>query len=444
MSRGQTRAIVILAVAALLLALPASGSEARKHRLSNGVTVITMPGEWNRIVAISVMVDAGSKHDPSKLPGLANLTTSMLVQGTTTRTAPELAELTDSAGLRMNVETSRDYAAVSITAIDSQFDLALEVITDVLQRPAFDESRLLEVQRTVHERIETWQDDPFTAPLNRVYELVYGDHPYAHDPMGEIKGIERITSEHLVKFHSSRYVGGSTVVSIVGNFDEKHALKLLSELLSDYPDRQASVPVAPPVPMVDAETTTIFKDVSDSQIVMGFVAPTSASPDFPVITVIDALMGQGSASRLSAALGENGAGLADVTGSFCRCGDDASAFVIYASTDDPDGALAVMREQIESLSTDPVTDQELLTAKNRLVGRHVITGQTNLVRAARLASYELAGLGVDFADSFLTAVNRVDKDDIQRVASEWLRKPATVIVRPGKTAPPRGTKRAGI
>ncbi len=444
MSRGQTRTIIILVAAALLLALPASGGAVRKHRLSNGVTVLTMPGEWNRIVAISVMVDAGSKHDPTKLPGLANLTNSMLMQGTTTRTAPELAELTDSAGLRMGVETARDYATISITSIDSQFDLALEVITDVLQRPAFDETRLLDVQRTVHEKIEARQDDPFTTPISRVSELIYGDHPYAHDPLGEIKGIERITSEHLVKFHTSRYAGGGTVISIVGNFDEKHAVELLSQLLSNYPDRQVPPPVIPPAPRVGAETTTIFKDVSESYIAMGFTAPRADSPDFGAMAVVDALMGLGSGSRLSAALGENGAGLSDVTGSFCRCGQDASDFVVYASADDPDEVVGVLESEIARLSTEPVSDHELQTAKNRLVGRHVITGQTNLVRAARIASYELAGLGFNFADSFLTAVNRVDKDDVQRVASEWLRKPATVIVRPGKTAPPRGTKRAGI
>jgi predicted Zn-dependent peptidase len=155
-------------------------------------------------------------------------------------------------------------------------------------------------------------------------------------------------------------------------------------------------------------------------------------------------MGMGSGSRLPSVLGENGAGLSDVNGSFCRCGQDVSTLILYASTKDADAAIRVIESEIERLSTEPVSDRELSRAKNTLVGRHVLRGQTNLVRAARLASYELAGLGFNFADSFLTAVNRVDKDDIQRVASEWLKKPATVVVQPGKTAPPRGRKRAGI
>ena len=444
MPRKPASICIMIAAAALLAALPAQGGDVGRHRLSNGVTVLTMPGEWNQIVAISVMIDAGSKHDPAKLPGLANLTNSMLLQGTTTRTAPELAELVDSAGLSMGVETSRDNATVYVTAIDSEFDLALEVIADVLQRPAFDESRLLEAQRVAQESIAERLEDPFTTPLARVAELIYDDHPYARDPWGTVKGIERITAAHLVKFHTGRYVGGSTVISIVGDFPEKHALKQLMELLSDYPDMQTTPADLPSVSMDGAETATVFKDVDESYIVMGFAAPAADDPDFIAFEVLDALIGLGSGSRLAEVLGENGAGLADVTGAFCRCGQDVSMFVLYASTEDPDGVIDVVESEIERLSAEPVPDEELRTARNRLIGRHVINGQTNLVRAARLASYELAGLGFDFADSFLTAVNRVDKDDILRVASEWLTKPATVVVQPGETAPPRGRKRAGI
>lgn len=444
MLRGRTIALVVLTTAALLAALPASGGDVGRHRLSNGVTVLTMPGEWNRIVAISVMVDAGSKHDPAKLPGLANLTNAMLVQGTVDRTAPELAELTDSAGLMVGVETNRDYASVYVTGIDSQFDVALEVVTDILQRPAFDGKRLLEVQRNAIDAIAGRQEDPFTTPLERVSELLYGDHPYAHEPMGTSKGIERIEAGHLVKFHSQRYVGGSTIVSIVGNFEVKPALKRLEELLEGYPDAEAPPAKSPSIVRDELGSAKIFKDVDQSYVAMGFVAPPADNPDFAAVGVLDAIMGMGSGSRLATALVEDGAGLAEIAGSFCRCGHDVSSVVVYASAEDADDVLGAIENEIEKLSTEPVADQELQSAKNRLIGRHVISGQTNLVRAVRLASYELAGLGADYADSFLTAVNRVDKDDIQRVASEWLQKPATVVVRPGKTAPPRGTKRAGI
>jgi len=441
MRRGA--ALALVTVIALCLALPAQGG-VRRHKLSCGATLLTMPADWNRIVAVTAVVDAGSLRDPEKLPGLANLTRAMLLQGTTTRTAPELAELVDAAGLTIGTDMSVDNAIVYVTAIDSELELALEVIADVLQRPAFDESRLIEEQRAVYDALAEEQDDPFTTPFEKVGEMLFGNHAMGRDPHGTTEGISRITPAHLVDFHSRYYVGSRTVISVVGNFDEDDVVDRLDDLMSDYPNELPPPPKPPIVRRDEATSAKVFKDVDKSYLAMGFLAPPVDHPDFPALEVMDAIVGLGRGSRLSRVLSEAGADVSDTHGAFCRCGQLNSAFVIYASTDDLENTLDLIEDQISSLRSESVSDEELATAKNRLIGRHEIQGQTNLVRAVRLASYELAGLGFDFVDTFLTAVNRVDKDDILRVASEWLEKPATVVVRPGETAPRRGPKRAGI
>jgi predicted Zn-dependent peptidase len=441
MRRGTV--IALITVVALAGATPAWGDVGR-HKLSCGATLLTMPADWNRIVAITAVIDAGSLHDPDKLPGLANLTRSMLLQGTTTRTAPELAELVDSAGLTIGTDISVDNATVYVTAIDSELDLALEVLADVLQRPAFDESRLLEEQRAVYDALAAQQDDPFAAPFEKLGEILFGKHPMGRMPHGTTEGISRITPVHLIKFHSERYVGPRTVISVVGNFDVKDVVRRLDELMSDYPSALPPPPKPPAVTFEGPKSTKIYKDVDESYIARGFLAPPADHPDFAAFEVMDAIIGLGTGSRLSRSLGEAGANVSRTYGAYCRCGQRVSAFVMYASTDDPDTTLDLIDDELSSLMTEVVSDEELAMAKNRMHGRHERQGQTNLVRAARLASYELAGLGFDFADSFLTAVNRVDKDDILRVASEWLTKPATVVVQPGETAPPSGRKRAGI
>ncbi len=442
---GRNIAVATLVFAVLLAACSAGAGDVRAHRLSSGVTVLTMPGDWNRIVAVSVMVDAGSKHDPAKLPGLAYLTNTMLMQGTTTRTAPELAELVDSNGIQMGTETTEDYAHIYLTAMDTQLDMALEIATDVLQRPAFDESRLLDAQRSALDALEKNEQDPSNTPFLKVGELLYGKHPYVHPAQGTRKGIDRVGVDHLIKFHTSRYVGGSTVIAIVGSFDPKEAVKKLEELLGDYPNKRAPEAEFPRLEKKEHDSVRIFKDVDEAFVAMGFLAPRAGDADFSAMRVVDALIGLGSGARLPLALGETGAGISESNGSFCRSREEGSVLVVYASTDDAELALDTMESEILRLRTEPVTDEELASAKNRLVGTHVIRGQTNLVRAARLASYELAGLGFDYADTFLSAVKRVDKDDVTRVASEWLTDPATVLVVPGKTAPSRAsTKRAGI
>ncbi|MBN2565536.1 MAG: insulinase family protein [Candidatus Eisenbacteria bacterium] len=449
MTHERFGAITLTVLVTLMLATAAPAADVGVHRLPNGVTVLTMPAKWNRIVAVSVMVDAGAKHDPSKLSGLAHLTAAMLPQGTTTRSATELAELVDSSGIQLGTETTHDYAHIYVTTIASRLDTGLEVLADVLQHPAFDQKHLLEAQRMAHDSLDAAADDPFNTPFTRTSELLFDGHPYSRPVEGTEDGIDRITVKHLVKFHGSRYVGGNTVIAIVGDFSPEHAVERLTELLSDYPDggEPDMAPPPPPLPPPPAESTTvkIFADVDQAYLAMGFLAPSIHDDDYAAVTVINGLMGVGSGSRLSRLLGPDGTDIADKMGSYCRCIDDASAFTLYASTESPDVTVEMMREELARLASEPVPDDELKEAKNRVIGRYVITGQTNLARAARMAFPELAGLGYSREESYLSEVNRVDKDDIMRVASVWLRKPFTVIVYPGKTSlRERAAVRGGI
>lgn len=424
-----------------------SGGAIKQQRLSNGITVLMMPAEWNRIVAVSAMVDAGSKHDPPKLRGLAMLTSRMLAQGTTTRTATELAEFVDSSGVQLGTEATEDYASVYVTAIDTQLDIALEVLSDVLIRPAFDGKRLLDEQRVAREALDSRERDPLYAAIGHAAKLLFVDHPYAFPVAGTPKGIDRISPEHLVRFHANRYTGGNTVISVVGNFSMDDVIESLERLFADYPEGRSPEPVFPELERPDDGVVEIYRDVEDAYVVMGFHAPPNDDSDYPALRVINALLGDGSGTRLQEVMGPTGADIAVSTGSFCNCRHEGSAYILYATAKDADRVIETMHGEIERLMSEPVTDEELDTAAHRIAGAHVIRGQTNIVRAGRLALYGLMGLGLDFGDSFLDAVNRVDKDDVARVASKWLREPATVIVRPGKSATPsdRETpKRAGI
>jgi predicted Zn-dependent peptidase len=440
MTRQTLGALLILG---LVLSV-AQASDVGVHRLPNGVTVLTMPAEWNRIVAVSAVVDAGARHDPRKQSGLAHLTVSMLPQGTTTRTATELAEVVDGNGIKLGTEITHDYAHVYVTTIDSRLDIGLEVLADVLQNPSFNSKRLLEVQRIAHETLEARADDPFHTPVSRARTMLFNGHPYARDVEGTEEGVDRVTAAHLVKFHTERYVGQGTVIAIVGDFSPDDAVDRLTELLSEYPEGPATPAPPLPPPPPEQEPVKLFADVEPAYLAIGFPAPSERDGDLAVMAVLDALVGMGSGSRLSSRLGEDGAGLAEKIGSVCRCGYEVSTFMVFASTESADETVFAIEREFAELSSEPVPDAELTEAKNRLIGRHVITGQTNLVRALRLAVPELLGLGFDHAESFLAEVNRVDKDDIMRVASEWLRKPATVIVYPGKSSIPQRAIREGI
>jgi zinc protease len=148
--------------------------------------------------------------------------------------------------------------------------------------------------------------------------------------------------------------------------------------------------------------------------------------------VANEILGDGEWSRLATSFGAPGAAFANRYGSVYFAGQEHGALMAYASTDDVEQTIAILTDEIERLRTEPVSADELEVAKNRLAGRLLIKGQSNLVRAARYAVYELAGLGAGYGDQYLEEVARVDADDVLEAAREYLEGPATVIVRPGK------------
>jgi zinc protease len=430
----RTTVIGLLLLAAMALsASPVSGG-ASKHRLPNGITVITDPAEWNRIVAVSVVVGAGSKHDPPKLRGLAGLTNGLLIEGTTTMEPLEMAELLDSSGLRIGTEITEDYAEVHVTAIDSHVDVALEVLADVVVNPAFDETRLLEAQRRAHERIEMEASDPFGRNFRMAAEMLFEDHPYAFPVAGTSDGIDRITRGDVVRFYSDRYVAGNTVIAVVGEFSEDHVLGRLGELLSEYPEGRPRAQVFPGVGRAGPEEKLLYRETPESYVVLGFLAPPIGSSDYVALRVANEILGSGEWSRLGTTLGAPDVAFATHYGSVFFAGREHGAVMVYASTDDVDETIRIATGEITRLRTEPVSEDEIEVARNRLAGRLLIKGQANLVRAVRYAFYELAGLGADYGDRYLRDVDRVDGNDVLEAASKYLNAPVTVIVRPGKPA----------
>lgn len=429
--RRNTVLVVFLA-AVMALSCPSIARELGKHRLPNGITVITEPAEWNRIVAVSVVVGAGSKHDPPKLRGLAALTNGLLAEGTTTMAPLEMAELLDSSGVRIGTEITDDYAEVHVTAIDSHVDVALEVLADVIVNPAFDEKRLLEAQRGAHEKVEWEMSDPYSRNFHMAAELLFEGHPYAFLVAGTTDGIDRITRGDVVRFHSERYVAGNTVISVVGRFSEEHVLERLSELLSEYPEGRPGGVVFPPIDRAGPQEKLLYRDTPESYIAVGFLAPSMGSADYVALRVTNEILGDGEWSRLGTTLGAPDAVFVNRYGSVVFSGQEHGAVIVYASTDDATETVRIVTDEIAKLRAERVSEDELEVAKNRLAGRLLIKGQSNLVRAARYAVYELAGLGADYGDEYLEEVARVDADDVLQAAQEYLDGPVTVIVRPGK------------
>jgi zinc protease len=428
--------IVAATVLALVLAWTPSAiaDGGARHRLPGGVTVITKPASWNRIVAIAVAVRAGSRYDPPDRRGLASLTCSLLGEGTEAMTRSDLLDLLDGEGIDFGAYADEDLAYLLFTCTDEHVDAALEVLADMITRPSFDEDRLLRAEEQALKSLEREQTDEYGKNLTRLDGLLFAGHPYAFPPVGTAEGIKRVGREDVVEFHASQYVAGATTIAVVGNFDEESVVDRLTDLLSDYP-RGAPPAAGQAVPRRDrTDVDEIYMDVPEAALAVGYLAPPVGSRDYAAVRVLVSLLGTSADARLPRALGEKGARLSDDVTALCVRHVDASAVVISVHTTDPDASVDIVEREIERVRTEPVSDEELAAARNQVVGSTAIQEQTNLRRATRLAFDYVTTGRVDALDTLLDDVRRVSKNDVLRVAQTYLENPAVAIIRPGRPA----------
>jgi zinc protease len=403
-----------------------------RERLPNGVRVVIEPAPWNSIVAVSVLVDAGSKYDPPELSGLARVTNDLLAYTTRTRSGDEVCRIAGCDWIDFGTTLTEDMAEVYASAVDHHFEEALDLVAGAVTEPSFTEADLATVQVAAQTGIERALDDPFERTYLKLNELLFEGHPYSRPVGGTLDGVPRITRSDVVSFHAERYVGGAVVVSVSGNVDAGRVIELIEERFGELPS--GTPPPLADEPVVRDETVAfdLFKDVPSGRVLIGYAAPAAGDPDYAGCRVLSEVLGGGPGSRLATELSDE-AGVAEVTGAFYPLRLEQGRLVAYATPRQVEPAVGLMNRVIEELREAPVEDREIERARNRIAGLYAMRGQRNIERARRHAWDELSGLGVGAHDRLVDAVLAVDADDVRDAAERYLVNPVIVILRPGRS-----------
>jgi predicted Zn-dependent peptidase len=431
--------VAVVAVAALVgaaehAAAAKSETVIVKRRLGNGVTLIVSPNPWNSVAAVSVLVDAGSKHDPVELRGLARVTSELLTCGTATMPRAELESLVDSRGIRLGSYTTEDLAEIYAASTIDQFDAALDVLAALVTQPSFDGRDLPRAQRRVLDEQERAVNDPFESCYAKLNELMLGDHPYAHPPCGTKAGVSAVTRDDVMRFHADRYRGGNIVVAAVGDFDVDEVMRKLGESFAPCASGRSSRRATEAKPSAEPVAFEFHRDIPTGYVAMGFLAPPMGSDDCAAVRVLSSVLGEGKSDlgRLRAAFRVGEPDGAAAAGAFCSERVEIGRLVLFASTKGVDEAAATIMEVVERIREEGVPDDEVAAAKERLLGQIALSGQPNLERARLLATGEIARLGSGHTDDLVARIGAVTAADVHRVAGAYLTAPSTVILRPGR------------
>lgn len=404
-----------------------------KTVLPNGMTLLAKPRKDSSTVAIKLFVKGGQGVE--SIPGTAALTSSLMMQGTQSRSAEALSRELESKGMSLSVSADDDFIEITGNAIQEDIGELFAVLKDVLNNPTFSPTEITKKKEQLKQAIEANRDNPSSLAFENLALALYPNHPYGNEGKRVEANLDKISRQDLLDYYHLYFSPQNMVVSVVGNFDEETLKNYLTSLYPSCPSCQRSTISTPAVPSL-AKSKTVTEEkpqLSATWLAQGWlVPPIREQKDYVALKVLNSLLGTGMSSRLFVDLREK-QGLAYVVGSMYPTREEKSRFVAYIGTD-PANTSKVQEgftQEIKRLQTEPVPDSELAEAKSKLIGSFALAHDSNMNQAYYLGLYEVIGAGYQFDQQYPDLIEQISATDIQRVAQTVFSGPSVIsLVKP--------------
>ena len=411
----------------------------KKIVMKNGLTVFLIERHSLPIISIVALVKSGSINDPRDKAGVANLTASLLDEGTENRTSAQISEEIDFIGASLNLSAGKDFTVAQTKVLTKDVEKGFDILSDILLHPRFDPQEMERVRNLILGSIHAEKDDPMVVAGRSFNKLIFGDHPYRNPVDGIADTVKIIRREDLISFYQTYYSPHNTILSIVGDLTEKEAVRWVNLYFSKWANQPAlpsSIDRPSPAMLQPKKIDIIDKATMQSSIIMGHLGINRENPDFFPVVVMNYILGEGGfASRLMQSIRDNQGLVYSVYSSFGVHRQPGSfAISLQTKTGNANKAIAAVVDEVKRIRTEGVTDVELSEAKAYLTGSFPLRLDTTDKLASILATVGFYDLGLDYFTDYPKQIGKVTREDILRVAQKYLHPDQLTLVVVGNLA----------
>jgi len=389
----------------------------------NGVTVLSEREPNVRSVALGVWIRTASAHELRPKMGVSHLLEHMVFKGTERRTAQEIALSLESRGGSLDAYTSRDSTAYHARVLDADLPRALDVITDIVRRPALRDSDLSLERQVVLEEISTVEDTPDDEVFDRTYETMWPTHPYGFQILGTRETVGALSTGDLKQLHSSAYFPGNCVIAAAGNLTHDALLAEVERqgwFEGDGAASRTPPAVIPVPPAIKAATKQFEKDTAQTHVVFATDTVPYADRRKYALLVISNVFGGGMSSRLFQRIREE-LGLAYAIYSFTSFYRGVGMTGVYVGTQPAraEKAVEAIRGEFARMAQDGLRGEALEDAKQQTLGQLMLSLESPTARMYRLASTAVYSEPYRSLDDVLRTVEALTADEVSAVAREF-------------------------
>ena len=394
----------------------------RKTTLANGLRILTASMPHTRSVAMSIYVGAGSRYETPAQAGLAHFIEHLCFKGTEHHPTPQsLSRVIDGIGGSINAATDRELTVFYCKVARPFFEIALDVLCDLVRRPLFVPEEVEKERQVVIEELATVGDSPAQQVDALLDETMWPDQALGRDVAGSDSSVRGLTREMALDYLGRQYVPNNVVVSVAGAITHREAVKLIGATLGDWP---RGVPGSwfPAVNSQQGPRLAIKdKPTEQAHLSLALLGLPLQHPDRHALSLLSVVLGEGMSSRLSLELRER-QGLCYDVHSYPTAFQDAGSLNLYAGVDPANATktLEALLRELRRFRDEDVPEEELERAKAVSKGRLFLRMEDTRAVSDWLGAQELMIGSVRTVDEVAELIDAVSPADVRKVAQRIL------------------------
>ena len=383
--------------------------------LPTGLRIISEDMPSLRSIAVGVWVDTGSRDETSIEAGASHFLEHLLFKGSDEWSAQRISEAFDATGARHNAFTSKEYTCYWARMRDVDLPLGMEILAEMVQRPAFRQEEIDLERGVVLEEINMNEDDPTDVAHEQFVETLWGSHPLAPPILGTKDSIGAMTRDTVSGYWGRRYSPYSAVVAVAGRVDHEELVALVDEHMGAWEGEPVDRPLS--ALTSEAGVGVVRRDTEQAHLVFGGPGLKRDDDRRFAFIIADHVLGGGMSSRLFREIRE-GRGLAYAVHSFRGPFTDSGSSAVYVGTTpgQTSEVLKLVRGELDKMMDAGITKEELARARGHVQGSLAISLEDADGRMNRLGRNEITGLDHLSVDEIMARVDAVTLDDVIEVS----------------------------
>jgi len=393
----------------------------QKTTLDNGLRIITSSMPHTRSVGISFFIGTGSRYEADAEAGISHFIEHLLFKGTEKRpTAKEISVAIESIGGILNGGTDKELTLYWCKVAQPHFQLALEVLTDMLLHSKFDPQEIEKERQVIIEEINMSKDAPSQQVNMLIDELLWPGHPLGRDIAGSKKSVTALTREAMLDYLREQYLPNNTVITVAGNISHQEVVTAISQAIGDWAGHQPQRGYSAYKPKKARRLNIEKRDSEQTHLCLALPGLPLLHPKRFTLDLLNVILGEGMSSRLFIEIRDK-LGLAYSIHSYTEHFLDSGSIIVYAGVElkNLETVIAAILEQLYQLKKT-VPESELSKAKELAKGHLILRMEDSRNVAIWMGGQEILTGRILSVDQVISIIDAISAEELEQLAQQLI------------------------